>query len=62
MRDPSHEEQIVRWANFVKNNPHKWKAKVKDFMDAQIIMSNNFYKRLLKTPNGKQKLILLRNK
>ena len=47
MRDKTHMEQVERWALFVKNNPDKWKSKIKDFLDAQIIMSRRFYKKLV---------------
>ena len=26
MRDKSHEEQIERWAKFVRENPNEWKG------------------------------------
>ncbi len=61
MRDKTHTEQIERWANFIKNNPTKWKPELKQFLDAQIIRSNNFLKRLEKQPNGKEKILLLRS-
>jgi hypothetical protein len=56
-RDISHEEQIVRWAKFVRDNPDKWKAKHKDFIDSQIILARRFYERLAKTPGGKEKIL-----
>ena len=55
MRDKSHDEQIERWAEFVRDNPTKWKSKVKDFIDAQIIMSRRFYKKLAQVPGGEEK-------
>lgn len=60
MRDPTHDEQILRWANFVKNNPTKWKSKIREFIDSQIIISNRFYRNLLKTEGGEKKIELLR--
>ncbi len=60
MRDKTHIEQVERWALFVKNNPDKWKSKVKDFLDAQIIMSRRFYKKLAETEEGKEKIKKLR--
>lgn len=59
-RDKTHNEQIERWARFVKDNPDKWKPKFKEFIDAQIIISRRFYKNLLKIPGGKEKIKLLR--
>lgn len=56
MRDKTHNEQIERWAKFVRDNPDKWKAKVKPLIDAQIIMSRRFYKRLMETEEGREKV------
>ncbi len=52
MRDKSHDEQIERWADYVRNNPD-WKKKHKKFIDGQIIMANRFYKKLAETAEGK---------
>ncbi|MEA3329780.1 MAG: hypothetical protein U9Q06_03470 [Nanoarchaeota archaeon] len=60
-RDKTHQEQIERWAKFVKNNPDKWKLKFKEFINAQIIMSRRFYKKLAETPGGTNKIKQLRN-
>ena len=60
MRDKSHNEQIERWANYVKNNPDKWKSKIKDFLDSQIIMSRRFYNKLSITEEGKKKIKLIK--
>jgi hypothetical protein len=56
MRDKTHLEQIERWAEYVKNNPDKWKAKLKPFLDAQIIMARRFYKKLAETEEGRIKI------
>ena len=56
MRDQSHQEHIERWANYVKENPDKWKSKLKPFLDAQIIMARRFYKKLAETEQGREKL------
>ena len=61
MRDKTHNEQIERWAKYVKDNPSKWKEKLKPFLDAQIIMSRRFYSKLAETEEGKKKIVLLRN-
>lgn len=61
MRDKSHEEQIIRWAEFVRDNPDKWKIKHKEFIDAQIIMARRFYNRLAETEEGRQKILELKN-
>jgi len=59
--EKSREEQIVRWANYVRTHPD-WKKFHTDFINAQFIKYHNFLKRLLKSPNGKEKLRLLINK
>ncbi|MFH1324847.1 MAG: hypothetical protein ABIH64_06370 [Nanoarchaeota archaeon] len=54
----SRDEQIIRWANYVRS--HKdWKRTHTDFINAQFIKYSNFIKRLVKTENGKEKLRLL---
>lgn len=55
-RDKTHDEQIERWAGYVRNNPDKWKSKLKPFIDAQIVMSRRFYKNLAKTEEGKLRI------
>ncbi len=60
MRDKTHMEQVERWALFVKNNPNKWKSKVREFIDSQILMSRRFYKKLRETEEGKEKIRRLR--
>jgi len=59
-RDKSHEEQIARWAEFVREHPNEWKAKQKGFIDAQILMARRFYEALAKTEEGRQKILELR--
>ena len=53
------EEQILRWANYVRNNPD-WKNIHTEFINAQFSKYKDFVKRLLETTNGKEKLELLR--
>ncbi len=60
MRDKTHSEQIERWARYVKENPGKWKSKIKPFLDSQIIMSRRFYKKLSETKQGSEKIKRLR--
>ena len=52
----SHEEQIERWALFVKNNPHSWKKTHTKFINAIFAKHYQFHDELLKTPQGKEKL------
>jgi len=61
MRDKTHNEQIERWAKYVKNNPKEWKKKLKPFLDAQIIMARRFYSKLAETEEGRKKIELLRS-
>ena len=60
-RNKTHEEQVVRWANYVKNNPDKWKLELKPFLDSQIIIARRFYKKLAETAEGREKIIQLRS-
>lgn len=54
----SRDEQIIRWANYVRS--HKdWKRAHTEFINAQFIKYSNFLKRIAKTENGKEKLRLL---
>jgi hypothetical protein len=61
MRDKTHEEFLVKWANFVKTHPNEWKQQHTEFINAQIEMANSFYERLSKTPGGMKKIKQLSN-
>ena len=57
VRDKSHSEQIERWAKFVKSNPRKeWIKHLKPFIDSQIKKANDFFKKLAKTKEGREKI------
>ncbi len=61
MRDRTHSEQVIRWAEYVKKHPRSvWIKEVKPLIDAQIIMANRFYERLAKTEGGIEKIRKLR--
>jgi len=61
MRDRTHSEQVIRWAEFVKTHPRSiWIREVGPLIDAQIIMANTFYERLSKTEGGVEKIRKLR--
>ena len=60
MRDKTHNEQIERWARYVKENPLEWKKELKPFLDAQIIILKRFYSKLAKTEEGRKKIVMLR--
>jgi hypothetical protein len=59
MRDKSHEEQVERWAEYVRTHDN-WKEKLKPFLDSQIIIARRFYKKLAKTPEGREKIMMLK--
>ena len=61
MKDNTHQDQIIRWALFVKNNPDKWKSIHTEFINAQFEKSEKFYKSLSKTEKGKKKIIEIFN-
>ena len=52
-------EQVERWAIFVRDNPDKWKKIHNEFIDAQFHKHKSFVGRLLKQPDGFEKLIEL---
>ena len=57
MSDKTHDEQIERWANYIRNTPRSvWKQKFNDFIDAQFDMAEKFYKNLEKTEEGREAL------
>ncbi len=61
MRDRTHDEQVIRWAEFVKTHPRSvWIREVGPLIDSQIIMANAFYERLAKTEVGLEKIRKLR--
>ena len=55
-----HMQQVERWANFVKNNPDKWKKALKGLIDSQIIIARRAYKKLAETREGREKIRRLR--
>jgi len=48
MRDPTHMEQVERWARFVRNNPVSWKQKHTDFINALCEKANHAIEQLSK--------------
>lgn len=54
-----HIEQVERWANFVKSNPDKWKKIHTEFINAQFEKHRAFIKKLLKQPDGFEKIVKL---
>ncbi len=50
------------WASECKKNMKKCQGEVFAFVNAQLELSNLFYKRLLKTKNGRQKIFNIKNR
>jgi hypothetical protein len=61
MRDKTHLDQIVRWGNFVRENPQAWKSEHTEFINAQFKKSEAFFNRLSKTEGGRSKILKLIN-
>ncbi len=61
MRDLTHDDFITRWTEFMRKNPDKWRQIHAQFINAQFQNAQEFWQRLLKTENGKEKLIKLYN-
>ena len=59
MRDKTHMEFVDSWAEFIRNNPDKWRKIHTEFINAQIMMHTKFLERLKKTPGGREKIIEL---
>lgn len=58
-RDFSHNEQIERWARYVRDNPD-WKKRFKEFSDAQIILARKAYAKLAESEEGRKKIMRLK--
>ncbi|MDP3986829.1 MAG: hypothetical protein Q8P81_01235 [Nanoarchaeota archaeon] len=55
IRDKTHSEQIVRWANHVKSSDN-WKSELNLFIDAQIAIARRAYDELAKSEDGRLKI------
>lgn len=51
-----HLNQVERWALFVRDHPAEWKKPHTEFINAIFDKHEQFKKRLLQTPDGKDKL------
>jgi len=49
------------WVEYIQKNPNTWRKQHTKFLNDQIKMSNQALNNLLKTKDGKLKLIELRN-
>lgn len=56
MKDKTHSEQIERWARYCKQNMKDCQRELTPFLNSQIENANAFYRRLAKTPGGKEKI------
>ena len=54
-----HDNQIERWALFIKENPTTWKKIHTEFINALFEKHEQFKARLEKTAEGKEKLAKL---
>lgn len=50
-------EEIDRWIQYMKDHPDTWKAEHSMFINAQFNKADAFIRRLLKEPNGREKII-----
>ncbi|MBI4453568.1 hypothetical protein HY636_02895 [Candidatus Woesearchaeota archaeon] len=55
----NHMQNLEKWAHFVRNNPTKWKKIHTQFINAQFEKAYAFIDKLLKQPNGREKIIKL---
>ena len=52
----SHNEQIERWAQFVKENPGEWQRHHTKFINAIFQQHKEVMERILKEKGGKEKI------
>ncbi len=50
---------VVEWASFVKNNPHIWEKDHTNFINSQFDMAYKAHRKILKMPNGMNKIVRL---
>jgi hypothetical protein len=51
---------VEYWANYILDNPGSWREQHTKFLDDQIKMANNSLNKLRGSPEGREKLILLK--
>jgi hypothetical protein len=56
MKDKTHSEQLERWARHCKKNMKDCQRELTPFLNSQIESANAFYRRLARTPGGKEKI------
>ena len=57
MRDPSHQDQILRQAKYILEHPTTWKQQHTIFINALYEKAQQFVDRLAKQTGGKEKLM-----
>ena len=57
----THIDQIERWAEFVRQNPNKWKKIHADFINSMFENQKRVYNELVKTEDGRKKIIMIYN-
>lgn len=60
MRDPSHMEQVERWAKYVRDNSD-WKKQHTEFINAVYGKAKDAIEKIAKQKDGREKLIKLYN-
>lgn len=61
VRDASHDKALVRWAEFVRDNPReKWKRQVDVLINAVYQKSDDFYQKLKQSEEGNKILARLK--
>jgi hypothetical protein len=57
----THIDQIERWAEFVRQNPNKWKKIHTDFINSMFENQKRVYNELVKTEDDRKKIIMIYN-
>ncbi len=52
----SHSEQVIRWAQYVREHPNEWKIHHSSLINAFFDKHNQVLNRLLQLPHGKEKI------
>ena len=52
----THSDQVKRWAEFVRDNPTKWKKTHTQFINALYSKHHKIMNRLSKTKEGREKI------
>jgi len=55
-----HMRQVERWALYVREHPTEWQQKLKNLIDAQIIIARRAYAKLAETEQGREKIRIIR--